>query len=533
MSLAGRSLALGRASFKPRVPRLPLLLAGAVSVCVLAPLAVTVFDAASGDVGETLRLLFRPITGQLLLNTLGLALVTTLVCAVVGTGLAWLTERTDLPGRKFWAVMAPLPLAIPAFIASYAWLSLSTAFEGAAGAALVVIVSYYPLVYLPVAAALRGVDPALEDSARALGCSPWRCFFRVILPQIRPAVLGGMLLVILHVLAEFGAFALLRFRTFTTAIYAEYLAGFSAEQGALLACVLLLLCLFFLYLESRLRGHRDYARVGRGARRPPLRHALGRARVPALAGMLGLGTVTLGVPLATIVYWLTRHDAAAVTTAGVSPSLVLGATLHSLSYGLIAGIVTTLVALPIAWLSVRCRHPLVNLMERATYIPRGMPGIVVALALVALSLRLLHPFYQTAALLIAGYAIIFIPLAVVSVRSTLGQVRPGLEQSARALGSGSLGVLRRVVLPLAAPGLGAAMALVFISVCTELTTTLLLIPTGAHTLATQVWAESSTFAFAAAAPYAAVLVGISMLATWILANRFGRSPIEVETGHAT
>jgi iron(III) transport system permease protein len=358
-------------------------------------------------------------------------------------------------------------------------------FEGAAGALLVVVVSYYPLVYLPVAAALRNIDPALEESARTMGCSPWRCFRRVTLPQIRPALLGGMLLVILHVLTEFGAFALLRFRTFTTAIYAEYTAGFAADEGALLACVLLVLCLLCLVGESFLRGHHDYARVGRGTRRVAVRYRLGRSRWPTLAAMIGLGVVTLGVPCGLIVYWLTRHDAAAIATAGVTPDLLLGATAHSLGYGLAAGIATTLVALPIAYLSVRYRHRLVRVMESASFLPRGMPGIVLALALVTLSLALLRPLYQSA-------------------------------------------VLRRVVLPLAAPGLGAAMALVFLAVVTELTTTLLLIPTGAHTLATQVWASSSTFAFAAAAPYAAILVGVSMLATWILANRFGRAPIDVE-----
>ncbi|MGH2929131.1 MAG: ABC transporter permease, partial [Solirubrobacteraceae bacterium] len=408
-----------------------------------------------------------------------------------------LVERTDLPGRRFWAVVAPLPLAIPAFIASYAWLSASTVFEGAAGALLVVVASYYPLVYLPVAAALRSADPALEESARTMGCSSLRCFFRVILPQIKSALLGGMLLVVLDVLTEFGAFALLRFRTFTTAIYAEYTAGFAASEGALLACVLLVLCLLCLAVESFLRGHHDYARTGRGARRPPIRYPLGRARYPTLLAMLGLGGVTLGVPLALIVYWLTRHDVAAVATAGVSPGLLLGATFHSLGYGLAAGIVTTVVALPIAYLSVRHRHRLVRLMESASFLPRGMPGIVLALALVTLSLTLLRPLYQTAVLLIVGYAIIFIPLAVVSLRATLAQVQPGLEQSARALGHRPIAVLFRVVLPLAAPGIGAAMALVFIAVVTELTTTLLLIPTGARTLATQVWASSSTFAFAA------------------------------------
>lgn len=522
------ALAPGRilARSQPLPPWLTLI---AVAVCagVVAPLAMTVFDAFGGSVARALRLLLRPIVGRLLLNTLGIALATTLLAALIGTAAAWVVERTDLPGRRFWAVAVPLPLAIPAFIASYAWLSTSNVFEGAAGALLVVTASYYPLVYLPVAAALRGIDPALEESARTMGCSPWACFRRVTLPQLRPALLGGMLLVVLHVLAEFGAFSLLRFRTFTTVIYAEYTAGFAADQGAMLACVLLILCMLFLFLEMRLRGHHRYARVGAGAQRPPIRYPLGRARMPVLLGMLGLGVVTTGVPLAVIAYWLTRHDAAAVSTASVSPAALAGATLHSFGYALVAGVATTLLALPIAYLSVRHRQRLVQVLERATYLPRGMPGIVVALALVALSLRFVFALYQTTVLLVAAYAIIFMPLAVVSVRVSLAQVQPALEQSARVLGSRPLAVWRRVVLPLAAPGLGAATALVFISVCTELTSTLLLIPTGARTLATQVWAESSTFAFASAAPYAAILVGISMFATWILADRFGRAPVEM------
>lgn len=509
-----------------RPPALILTTALAVSVLVLAPFAITIFDAFHGGIVATLGLLLRPITGRLLVNTLGLAVVTTLTCAVLGTGLAWLVERTDLPARRALGVAAPLSLAIPAFIASYAWLSISNVFAGAFGAGLVVTCAYYPLVYLPVAAALRGADPALEESARTLGYTPWQCFFHITLPQLKPALFGGMLLVVLHVLGEFGAFALLRFRTFTTAIYDQYTAGFSADRGALLACVLLFLGLVCLYAENRLRGSRDYARTGQGARRPPVRYSLGWLRYPVLVAAAALMLITLGVPLATIGYWLTRHDAAAVATTGVSPLRVFEAALHSVGYGLASGVVTTLLALPIAYLSLRYRSRLTALMERATYLPRGMPGIVIALALVSLSLALLHPLYQTAVLLIVAYAIMFMPLAVVSLRATLSQIQPNLPLTARALGNRPPTAFRRIILPLAAPGFGAAAALVFISVCTELTTTLLLVPIGVHTLATQVWAASSTFAFAAAAPYAAILVAISMLATWLLAQRFGRAPVE-------
>jgi len=509
-----------------RPPAVLLGTAILVSILVLAPFAATLLDAFQGGMMTTLRLLLRPIMGRLLLNTLGLAVVTTVSCAIIGIGLAWLVERTDLPGRRLLGIAAPLSLAIPAFIASYAWLSLSNVFAGVLGAALVVTCAYFPLVYLPVAAALRSADPALEESARTLGCGPWRCFFRVTLPQLRPALFGGMLLVVMHVLGEFGAFALLRFRTFTTAIYAQYTAGFGAESGALMACVLLLLGLLCLYAEQRLRGRHDYARTGRGARRPPMRYPLGRLRYPALAAALAALLVTLGVPLATIGYWLTQHDAAAVATTAVSVPQLLYAALHSFGYGLAAGLVTTGLAFPIAYLSIRYRSTLSLLMERATYLPRSMPGIVIALALVSLSLAALYPLYQTAALLVIAYAIMFMPLAVVSLRSTLIQVQPNLPLTARTLGSRPLTVFRRITLPLAAPGFGAAAALVFIAVSTELTTTLLLVPTGVHTLATQVWAASSTFAFAAAAPYAAVLVTLSMAATWLLAQRFGRAPID-------
>src|SRR5271154_6013085 len=110
-------------------------------------------------------------------------------------------------------------------------------FQGFGGALLVVTSAYYPLIYLPVAAALRGMDPALEETARTLGTGPFIGFFRVVLPQLRPALFGGMLLVALDVLVEFGAFSLLRFRTFTTEIYAEYRTGFAGPEASLLAAV--------------------------------------------------------------------------------------------------------------------------------------------------------------------------------------------------------------------------------------------------------------------------------------------------------
>ena len=233
----------------------PLIAAALVgATLVLLPILYTVAEAVTVDFRAAAGLLFRPLVGRLLLNTISLIIASSLATAVIGTAAAWLVERTDLPGRQVWSILIAAPLAIPPFITSYAWVSMSNALQDFAGALLVVTCAYYPLVYLPVAAALRGLDPALEETARSLGESAWGSFIRVVLPQLRPALLGGVLLVALDTLTEFGAFALLRFRTFTTELYAQYRTGLVGPESSLLALVLVALCLALLFAEFQVRG---------------------------------------------------------------------------------------------------------------------------------------------------------------------------------------------------------------------------------------------------------------------------------------
>jgi iron(III) transport system permease protein len=163
--------------------------------------------------------------------------------------------------------------------------------------------------------------------------------------------------------------------------------------------------------------------------------------------------------------------------------------------------------------------------ERTVFLAQGLPSLVVALAIVSLAVHALRPLYQSAELLVVAYAILFLPLALVSVRAAFTQAQPRLEETARSLGLSWRETVRRVLLPLAGPGLGAGATMVFISVVTELNSTLLLSPSGTRTLATQVWIDTSTLAFAAAAPYAALLVGISLAASIALFTLLGRSAV--------
>jgi iron(III) transport system permease protein len=494
----------------------PLLLTACLLIGLVAaiPLLFVVGYAISIGWDEAWRLLMRPRVGELLLNTGRLTLACMVLSAALGTGAAWLVERTTLPGRRIWNALLAAPLAVPAFVTSFGWVSITPLVEGYWGALLIVTVSYYPLVYLPVTAALRGLDPALDESAHALGLGPWRTFARVVLPQLRPAVLGGALLVGLHLLAEFGALQMLRYPTFTTAIFDQYESSFNGPAANMLAGVLVVCCAVLLTAELRLRGRRRYARVGRGAARAAEPVRLGRLTAPVLAAVFGVVVLALGVPLGSLAYWLV----AGASTAFPIGSLAATAA-SSIGLALMAALLTTVLALPVAWLSVRHRGSLGTLLERSTYVANALPGIVVALALITVSIRFVQPVYQTTGLLLAGYAILFLPRAMVSTRAAIAQAPPVLEDVAHALGTRGLSTLRRVILPLIAPGVGAGAALVFLAVVTELTATLLLAPTGTRTLATEFWNHTRDVDYGAAAPYAALMVVISAPATYLLTRR--------------
>ncbi|TEA80300.1 iron ABC transporter permease [Allopusillimonas ginsengisoli] len=461
--------------------------------------------------------IFRERTYTLLRNTLMLAVGVTVAASAVGIAVAWCVERSDLPGRRVWRVAAGLPLAVPAFVSSYAWSSIDVMFQSMAGAILVLSLSSYPLVYLPVAAALRSTDPAFEDVSRSLGDGPWRTFTRALLPQLSPALGSGALLVLTHMFAEFGALALLRVQTFTTAIFESYELQFNSATAALQSVVLMALCIPAAYAEMRVRGNKRVARVGRGSARNVITVHLGRTTFPVLGGFLLLGVLSLGVPLSTLAYWLFHGSSAGLGYAEILPALM-----DTILFSLSGAIVTSVLAIPLVLLAVRHRGRLSAVVERLPYIIHGLPGVVIALALVFLSIRLVPIIYQSTLLLLCAYAILFLPLAQSSLRASVELVSPQIEHIARSLGRRPFPVFLTVVLPNIAPGIGAALALMMLEIVRELTATLMLAPTGVSTLATEVWSYTYDAEYAAAAPFAALLVLISIAPVWFFTRRMLR-----------
>ncbi len=486
-------------------------IAAVIALLALLPLGFVLWATVETGPATAYGLVFRPRVGELLLNTVFLIAFTVPICSVLAVGLAFLTERSDMPGRRFWAWLCITPLAVPAFVHSYAWIGLWPGLHGLQAGVAIAVVAYFPFLYLPISAAFRLLDPALEDQAASLGLSPLAVFLRVVLPQLRLALCGGALLVGLHLLAEYGLFAMIRFDTFTTAIVEQFQSTYNGVAAHMLALVLVLCCFVLLGLEAMARGRRRYARLGSGVARQSSIVRLGKWRYPVLLLPATMAAFALGIPAYTLGRWLIAGGADIWRMDEIGLALV-----QTLTICLVGGFFTVLAALPIAWLSVRHANRSSRLVESCYYLASAMPGVVVALALVTVTVRVALPLYQTLATITLAYVIMFLPRALVSLRTSIAQVPVELEQAAASLGRSPLRALLATTVRLAAPGAAAGMALSSLGILNELTATQMLAPNGTRTLAMAFWALSSEIDYAGAAPYAVLMVVFSLPMTWLL-----------------
>jgi iron(III) transport system permease protein len=525
-----------RAAARRTAPRSPWLLAAAgllIALLALLPLVYLVIRAFGADEAAAAFLL-RPRTVGVVTGTVGLGLVVGAGTVALGVPIAWLTTRTDLPGRRMWAVLTAIPLAIPSYVVGFAFVAFFgprgtlqgllapfgvdrlPSIGGLVGAALVLTLVSYPYVSLAARAAILRTDPAVEESARLLGDRRMTVFRRVTLPMLVPAVAAGALLAILYALSDFGAVSLLQFDSLSRAIYLQYAASFDRSLAAILALLLVILTLVLTWGEGRLR-----ARAGSfasPARRPPTVVALGRWRWPSLVFLTVVVGLALLIPVGTIGWWLARGLA-----QGEPLRLVVDVALDSFLIGGVSAVAAVVLALFVGLLQARYPSRLASFVGSATYAGYALPGIVVALAMIFLATRTLPIVYQTMLLLVAVYAIRFMPQAIGGIRSSLGQLGRGTEEAGRTLGDGPLRAFTRLTLPALRPALVGGAALVFLTVVKELPLALFLAPIGFDTLATEIWDAASSGFYARAAAPAALLLGLSVATVALLVRAEDRA----------
>lgn len=506
---------------------IPAAVAAAAVLLPIAYLFLRGFSASESIWG----LLIRPANLEILGRTAWLGFWVMLFSLAIALPIAWLTVRADLPLRKFWTLLTPLPLVIPSYVGAYlfasalgprglmqgwleGWAGITRlpSIYGFPGALLVLTLLNYPLMQLSLQAALQRLDPSLEEASRSLGYGSWQTFWKVIFPQLRPSIAAGGVLILLYVLRDFGAVSVMRYTTFTRAIYLQYQSLFDRSAAAALAIIVVLLSLILVAAENRTRGHsRAYASK---SAKPPVRHRLGVWRWPALIFIFAVVFLALILPASVLLFWLLRGVA-----AGETLSAIWQPALNSILSSALAAAVALFLALAIAVLDVRKPGWLSRLVERSTYVAYALPGIVIALALVFFGANYLPFVYQTLPMLVFAYVILFLPQAVGAIRTSLLQVHPHMEEAARGLGVKPLSVFRRITLPLLRPGVAAAFALVFLTAMKELPATLILAPIGFRTLATSVWSAVSEAFFARAAAPALLLILASSLSLGLVYGR--------------
>jgi iron(III) transport system permease protein len=357
-------------------------------------------------------------------------------------------------------------------------------------------------VYLLASAGLAGLNPHFDEAARALGAGPLRTArttARLVLPQLA----GGALLVGLYVLSDFGAVSIMRFDTFTTVIYTELGGRFDPPAAAALSSVLVVLTLGVLVGGLKVRGGGRYVQTGAGYARRSVR-PLGAWRWPAFGGVAAVLALSLGVPLAQLVAWT------AEAAGGQDLGDLAGWAWNSLTLSGVAATAAVAAALPVSVAMARGGRAglLIGAFAQSGY---ALPGVIVALAAVAITTRFAEPLYGTLALLVIAFVVRFLPQAVQAQESGLAQIGGNLLEAARSLGVTPRAAFRRVTLPLLGPSMQAAWIVVFLTAVKELPATLVLRPIGFDTLPVRVWTPARDGLYSDAGPAALLLVIISLV----------------------
>ncbi len=537
-------------------PAVLVAAAAALLVLVVLPVGALLWSSVTADGRLTLEHFRRVLGSRLyvtaLWNSLVLGAWTAGLSVALGLPLAWAVSRTDVPGRRFIHLTATVAYVTPPFLVAIAFVYLFSPNAGLvnrlvrevgmpglafnvhsmAGLVLVTVPHAFPFVYLLAVGALGSVDAALEESAQILGSGRWRTARTVTLPLVAPAVLSGALIAFVNAIALFGSQAIVglpgRVFTLPTRIYALF--DYPPQYGLASALSLLFVAITVaaLAVQRRSLGRRSYVTLGgKGAR--PQRIALGPARWLVLAFAAGVFAVAVAAPYATLLavsvsrswglaFWqnltlghyrfiLFEYD---VTRRAIANSLLLAAGAASLALAL--GVL-------IAWLDVRTRLPGRRWLDYASLVPLGLPGIVVAVALIQFWLRMPLPLYGTLAILLLAYTGRYIPLAVRAANAALRQVDPALEESARIAGAGWGRTLAAVTVPLTRPGLLAGWLLVFVPAIQELSASILLFSSRSITLAVAVYNLYETGYLEPVAALAilsmAIIAAATALAGWL------------------
>ena len=487
-----------------------------------------------------------------LVNSLVMMLSVGFLAGLIGVGTAWLVAMYRFPGGRWLEWLLLLPLAIPAYIGAYALVDfleyagpVQTWLRGVfgwttsrdywfpeirsrGGAILVMALALYPYVYLLTRSAFREQSGNTYEVARALGAGPWKRFWRVGLPLVRPAIAAGMAIVMMETVSDFGTVEFFAVQTLTTGIFTTWLEANNAGGAAQIAGVVLLLVLLLVGLEKSSRRNQRF-HEGARHKRPIVQIPLQGARgwlatlfcsLPFLGGFVLPVGVMLSHALRNTEYWsnpalgralwntVSVGGGAALVTVAAAVFLVYGVRLTGRRLPrLIMPFTTIGYAAPGAVLAVGILIPLAAIDNRLADFVEWATGVDIGLVLTG-----------TGFAIVFAYSVRFFAIAQGAADGAMGRISPSLPMAARSLGRSAGGTLLTVYAPLIRGSLMTALLLVFVDSVKELPATLLLRPFNYNTLSTLVYEQASLENIGEASPAALLVIGVGMLAVLLLAR---------------
>lgn len=534
------------------------VVAYAGAVLVLLPLLVLALSWNSLD-STIWNHLLETQMARLLGNTLVLAVGVIVGVVLLGVSLAWLTSLCDFPGRRWldWALM--LPFAVPAYVLAFVMIGildfagpLQTTLRGwlgndfrmvsirsTGGVIFVLVLVFYPYVYMLARGAFLAQGRGLMEAARILGHSPWQAFWRVALPMARPAIGAGAALAVMETLADFGAVSVFNYDTFTTAIYKTWYGFYSLQTATQLASLLLLFVLLALYAERRAQGSKRFPGSDK-PRQGPLFQLRGVRGWLATGYCLLILALAFVIPLVQLFYWL-------FTSGSDFDERYWSLIRNTLTLGGIAAVTTVVVAMLLVL--ARRLQPIRRVRSAVALANLGyaLPGSVLAVGIMfAFSVadnQLVVPLQAWLGVdspaplllgslfaLLLAYLIRFMAVASGPLDTALARIRPALPEAAHSLGHTGAGVFWRVYLPLLMPGLLSAGLLVFVDVLKEMPATLLMRPFGWDTLAVRIHSLTAEGNWPEAALPAITLVATGLLPVIVLIRRSAQ-PVSRRRAH--
>ncbi|WP_439258717.1 ABC transporter permease [Lonepinella sp. BR2930] len=500
------------------IKRPPIWLS-AVVIFIILPMCFPFLYIAqyglSSNASQISQLLFNAQTARLLLNTLLLCFIVTSTAILLALICAFLLERCQIRYKNLLTALISLPLCIPSIVSSFTWFSVDTVlFSGLFGACFVMTLVSFPLAFLPISATLKRLDSAWEEVSYSLNRSRWYTFIHVILPQLRPAIGNAILLIALHLLIEFGAVAILGYKTFSVAIFNEFEAYYNTQEAVLLCLVLVLLCFVIVGFELKLRGNEQIVRVGKGLISPPAPISLGKFEWLAIGFILSIFVLGILVPVVILIQWI--WEGSAIHSEYFQWSDYFSVLFSTLWLTLSAALITLIIAFPLVWISIRYRSPFTQYIERLPFILHAIPAVVIGFAIAKYSLLYFPSIYQTHYVLFPAYLMLYLPLAQTALRSSIEQIPTGIEWISDSLGKTRWRLFSRVILPLVSPGLIAGFSLCFLQMSKELTVTLILSPRQLSTLSIELWHAEEGLQYSIVAVYGLSLIVFSGIPVFLL-----------------